>query len=262
LSTSPTAPASAPDTAQVVTTRIAIDAADGRCPAYLCTPAATGRWPAVVFYGDAGGLRPAMVEMAQRLAGAGFAVLLPDPFYRYGPYPTLVPREVFAGDAMAILGPLMATTGNRAAAADVPAFVDWLDRSGTTSGRRLGAVGFCMGGGMAIAAAAALPERFAAVASFHGGQLATDDDASPHRQAARLRAEVYVAAAENDEHCPPDMLECFERALAEAAVEHVCETYTGARHGWMVPDFPVYDAVAAERGWRAMVALFRKNLGA
>ncbi|RYF32505.1 MAG: dienelactone hydrolase family protein [Comamonadaceae bacterium] len=233
---------------------------DGHCPAQLMTPAAEGRWPAVLFYADAGGIRPAVVEMAQRLADAGYAVLLPDLFYRHGPYGPLVPKEVFQGDVMAILGPLMATTGNDKAAEDTEAFLAYLDRCDAVSGRKVGAVGFCMGGGMAITVAGTFPDRIAAVASFHGGRLATDAPTSPHLRAPRIKAELYVAGADRDESYPPEMAERLAQALDDAGVKHVAEIYAGAAHGWMVTDFPVFDAAAAERGWRSMLALFDRTL--
>src|SRR3546814_11624893 len=84
--------------------------------------------------------------MAQRLADAGYIVLLPDLFYRYGPYGPLVPTEVFKGDVGAILGPLMATTGNVKAAEDTAGFLAYLDTRTDVAGDKVGAVGFCMGG--------------------------------------------------------------------------------------------------------------------
>ena len=238
-----------------------IQTRDGNCSAQLMTPAGEGRWPAIIFYADAGGIRPAVVEMAQRLADSGYAVLLPDLFYRYGPYGPLVPKDVFKGDFMAIIGPLMATTGNDKAARDTEAFIAYLDDCGVVEGRKLGAVGFCMGGGMAITAAGTWPDRFAAVASFHGGRLATDQPTSPHLLAPRIEAEIYVAAAENDGSYPPEMAERFEAALTDAGVRYRAETYPAA-HGWMKPDFPVYDHEQAERGWSAMLKLFGRVLSA
>ncbi len=73
--------------------QIAITMAEGECQSYLLTPPGNGPWPAVIFYMDAGGIRPAMVEMAQRLADAGYLVLLPDLFYRHGPTVRLCPRR-------------------------------------------------------------------------------------------------------------------------------------------------------------------------
>lgn len=241
--------------------QIMIETRDGRCPLYVATPAGEGPWPAVIIYMDAGGIRPALIEMARRLASSGYVVLLPDLFYRVGRYAPLVPREVFAGDVMAILGPLMATTGNDKAAEDTAALLAHLDTRGDVLGGRIGAVGFCMGGGMALAAAGTYPDRFAAVASFHGGNLATDRPASPHLFAPGLAAEVYIAAAADDDSYPPAMATRFETALAEAGVRFRAEGYPAA-HGWMMPDFPVYDHAAAERGWAELLALFDRTLSA
>ena len=239
--------------------QVKIRTRDGECPMHVATPAGDGPWPAVIVYMDAGGIRPAMVEMARRLAGTGYVVLLPDLFHRYGPYGPLVPAEVFAGDFRAILGPMMATTGNDKAAQDTEAFLAYLDTRDDVVGSKVGAVGFCMGGGMAIAAAGTYPVRFGAVASFHGGNLATDAPTSPDLFAPKLQGEAYIAAAENDGSYPPDMADRFEKALAQAGVRYRAETYPAA-HGWMMPDFPVYDHAAAERGWTAMLALFDRNL--
>ena len=229
-------------------------------PVHVFTPSGTGPWPAVIFYMDAGGIRPALAEMAGRIASAGYVVLLPDLFYRYGAYGPFVPREVFAGDFRAILGPLMATTNNLKAAGDTAALFGLLDGRSDVKGGKIGVTGYCMGGGMAMAVAGRYPERVAAAASFHGGRLATDDPASPHLLAPAIKAEVYVAAAEDDASYPPDMAARFEAALAGGGVPYRAETYTGCSHGWTKPDFPVYDGAAATRAHDELVALLRRNL--
>ncbi|UCJ18432.1 dienelactone hydrolase family protein [Pseudomonas sp. MM211] len=240
--------------------QIVITTPDGRCPAHVFTPAGGQGGPAVIFYMDAGGIRPAELAMAQRLADAGYVVLLPDLYYRYGAYGPFDPREVFKGDFRVILGPLMATTGNAKAAADTDVYLAYLDQRSDVHGQRVGAVGFCMGGGMAISAGGTRPERFAAIASFHGGNLATDAADSPHRSAPALQAELYIAAAEGDGSYPPEMAERFEKALNDAGVTFSSQTYP-AKHGWMKPDFPVYDQDAAEHGWRQLLAFFGRTLG-
>ena len=238
---------------------VSIRTRDGDCLTHVLSPESGGPWPAVIFYMDAGGIRPAVVDMAGRLAAAGFVAVLPDLFYRYGAYGPFVPTEVFAGDFRAILGPLIATTGNDKASEDTGALLAYLDTRDDVAGPRTGAVGFCMGGGMALAAAGAYPDRFAAVASFHGGNLATDAPTSPHLSASRLKAEVYIASAENDVSYPVDMAQRLETSLSQAGVRYRAETYPAA-HGWMKPDFPVYDYASAERGWSEMIALFEQNL--
>lgn len=241
--------------------QLTISTRDGECPCYVMTQATEGPWPAIIFYMDAGGIRPAVTDMVQRLADAGYVVLLPDLFYRYGAYGPFVPKDVLSGDFRAILGPLVATTGNDKAAEDTAPFLEYLYKRSDVAGRQVGAVGFCMGGGMALSAAGTYPDRFAAVAVFHGGNLATYTLTSPHRLTPMLNAEVYIAAAEHDSSYPPEMAEQVETALAEAGVRFIAETYP-AKHGWMKPDFRVYDEAAAERGWEAMLALFRRTLQA
>lgn len=239
----------------------AITTASGQCPTHVLTPEDGCGGPAIVFYMDAGGIRPALIDMADRLAQAGYVVLLPDLFYRYGSYGPFDPVEVFQGDWRATLGPLMATTGVARSAQDTDAFLAYLGTRSGVRGSQVGAVGFCMGGGMAIAAAGTRPDRFAAVASFHGGNLATDTEDSPHTYAATLDAELYIAAAEQDGSYPPDMAARLEQALAQAGVRYKAETYTAA-HGWMNPDFPVYDEQAAELGWQKMLSFFARTLTA
>jgi carboxymethylenebutenolidase len=242
------------------TEQVTIRTVDADCTAYVMSPSGSGLWPAVIFYGDAGGIRPAMLEMAARLADAGYVVLLPDLYYRFGPYEPLVPKEVFKGDVGALLGPLMATTGIDKVCQDTAEFLAYLDTREDIASIKVGAVGFCMGGGMAIGAAATYPQRFAAVASFHGGNLATDAPSSPHLLVPELAAQVYIASADNDDSYPPSMAERFEDSLTNAGVHYRAEIYREASHGWMVPDFPVYDHDSADRGWKAMLALFDQTL--
>jgi carboxymethylenebutenolidase len=248
-----------PNNTNVVKEQVTIGTNDGDCPCIVLGPSHAAKSPAVIFYFDAGGIRPAIVEMAERLAGAGFVVLLPDLFYRFGAYGPLVPAEVFKGDVAAILGPLMASTDNARVAADTGSFLAYLDTRSDIAGR-FGAVGFCMGGGMALTAGATYGDRFGAVSSFHGGNLASDDPMSPHRMVSGLKSEVYIAAAEHDDFYPPAMAAKLEDALQQAGVRHRSETYAGAAHGWMVPDFPVFNEEAAERGWTEMTMFFDRAL--
>jgi carboxymethylenebutenolidase len=244
--------------------RVILPTDDGECSAYVCKPEHSRgddglRFPAIIFYMDAGGIRPTVLDMAQRLADTGYVVLVPDLFYRYGSYGPLIPAEVFAGDIEAILGPLMATTSNRVAAKDTKTFLSFLDRRADVLTDQIGTIGFCMGGGMAIAAAGTYPQRIKAVASFHGGGLATDALDSPHNYASNLKAEIYIAAASEDPFYPLEMQTALKHALAEANVSFRHEVYDAA-HGWMKPDFPVFDPIAAQRGWQALTSFFARSL--
>jgi carboxymethylenebutenolidase len=241
-------------------TQVTIQAHDGPCKAWVLTPEGAGPWPGVIFYMDAFGIRPGMIQMARHIADQGFVVLLPDLFYRFGAYGPHDPKEVLKGDFSAIIGPQMASTDNHKAAEDSAAFIAYLDSRSDVAGEKIGTVGFCMGGGMALTTAAYYPDRVAAAASFHGGRLASDEPVSPHLQVPRIKAELYVGHADNDRSCPPDMIERFETALNTAGIKHKSEVYQGKHHGWMKPDMPVYDAGAAEKGWNELFALYARTL--
>jgi carboxymethylenebutenolidase len=238
--------------------QVSIRTHDGDCPAYVFKPSGPGRFPGVIFYMDGLGIRPTIFEMGERLANHGFVVLVPDLFYRAGPYGPLDPKEVFAsGDARAALGHLFASTDSRRGGAeDTEAFLAYLDGRDDVAGTKVGTTGYCMGGAISLTAAGTYPDRIAAAASFHGGNLATDSELSPHRLAPAIAARVYVAGADNDNSYPPEMAERLEQALSDAGVDHRCEIYAGALHGWTMADFPVYNEAAAERHWNELVALF------
>lgn len=238
--------------------QLVIRAADGDCPAHLFRPDGDGPWPAVIVYMDALAIRPAMIDLAARIAAAGYVVLLPDLFYRHGPYAPIVASEI--KDFRVEIGPLMATIDNRKAAADTAHFLAFLDTLPEVKGRKVGATGYCMGGGMVLTAAATYPDRIAAAASFHGGSLATDAVDSPHLLAPQIAAEVYVAGADKDRAYPLEMAERLDAALTEAGVTHRCEIYEGAIHGWTMPDLPIYNEAAAERAFAELTALFARTL--
>jgi carboxymethylenebutenolidase len=240
--------------------RVIIQEKEGPCRAFVLTPTGSGRWPAVIFYMDAFGIRPGMIQMATHLAGKGYVVLLPDLYYRFGDYAPLTPSEVLKGDFRATIGPMMASTDNHKAGDDTAAFIAYLDTRPDVAGKKIGTVGFCMGGGMALTAAAYYPDRIAAAVSFHGGNLATDQPTSPHLLLPKIKAELYIAIADNDQSYPPAMAQRFEAALKDAGVKHKSEFYPGKAHGWMKPDLPVYDAQAAEQGWSELLALYARTL--
>jgi carboxymethylenebutenolidase len=179
--------------------QITIKTKDGDCPTSVFTPEGTGPWPAAIYYVDGLAIRPSVFVMAQRLADAGYVVLVPDMFYRFGPYAPLDPKEVFAQpDIRKALGAMFTSTDNRRAAEDTEAFLAYLDTRTDVKGKQVGVTGYCMGGGIALTAAGTYPDRIAAAASFHGGNLASDSELSPHLLADKIKARVYIGVAAND----------------------------------------------------------------
>jgi carboxymethylenebutenolidase len=241
--------------------KIEIRTASGSCPSYVYRPAGDGPWPAVLVFMDGIGIRPAVLELGEKLAMHGYFVLLPDLFYRSGPYEPMDPHTVFTDPEKRKI--LMEKFFARATPAnimsDTSAFLGYLAAEADVKPGRIGTTGYCMGGLMSLTAAGTYPERIAATASYHGGRLATDAPDSPHLLAPKIKSRVYIAGASDDATFPEEMKERLERALTAAGVDHVIETYP-AKHGWVFRDTPVFDAVAAERHWRTLLALLEAVL--
>jgi carboxymethylenebutenolidase len=233
---------------------------DGTCPVTLFIPDGAGPWPGVVMYPDAGGVRPAMREMAGRLAGLGYAVLLPDVYYRTGAWAPFDMRAVFGDPAeRRRLFAMMKAVTPEVMAADARALFGYLAVRPEVAGGRFGTIGYCMGGRTALTVAGRVPERVGAAMSFHGGGLASDDPDSPHRLADRIQAAVYVGAAEDDPSYTPEQSEILDTALTASGVEHIIEWYPAA-HGFAVPDNGPYDAAAAQRHWNAVQDFLGEHL--
>jgi carboxymethylenebutenolidase len=215
--------------------------------------------PGVIFYMDAMGPRASLEHMAQRLADAGYVVLLPDLFYRAGAYGPFTGTS-FSDPAQReqIMAMVRATTQDMTRR-DTAAFLDALEADGVAGA--VGTVGYCMGGSRAITAAAAYPGRIAASASFHGGNLASDAADSPHRLAADIKARLYVGTAGVDASFPPEQSARLAEALRRAEIDHVIENYVGGAHGWAVPDHSVYNDLLAERHWKRLLTFFGETLG-
>ena len=241
--------------------KIDIKTQHGICPSYVYRPAAGGPWPAVLIFMDGLGIRPAMLELGERLATYGYYVLLPDLFYRSGPYEPMDPRVVFTDpDKRKILMEKFFAPATQAnIMSDTRAFLDYLAGQPDVKAGGIGTTGYCMGGLMSLTAAGTYPDRIVATASYHGGRLATDEPESPHLLAPKIKSRVYIAGAIEDQSFPDDMKERLEEALTKAGVDHQIDTYQ-AKHGWVFRDIPVYDAAAAERHWQTMVALFEAKL--
>jgi carboxymethylenebutenolidase len=241
---------------------VEIRTGDGTCPAALCTPDQEGSWPAVIMFPDAGGMRDTMRQMGERLSRLGYVVLVPDFYYRSGPYEPIDMRSAFEDkEAMErIMAMVRSYTGDMVVR-DAGAFVDYLDSRPEKTPGGIGTTGYCMGGRLSLIAAGALGGRIAAAASFHGGNIAKEDDpGSPHHKAGAIKATVYVAGAIEDQSFSDDQKDCLEKALTEAGVAHTIETYP-AHHGFAVPDNASFDEAAAERHWQAMENLFGSVLG-
>jgi carboxymethylenebutenolidase len=234
---------------------VEIKTPDGTADAYFVYPS-TGSAAAVIIWPDIFGLRPAMRTMAKRLAGAGYSVLVPNPFYRVG-------KTAFTGASpFGEITPFRKGMGTQATdMSDAKAFIAWLDQQPQVNrNRRIGTQGYCMGGPMTFHTAAAVPDRVGAVASFHGGGLVGKDPAtSPHTLAAATKASFLIAIAENDDKSQPTVKDVLKETFAKANRPAEIEVYPAA-HGWCPPDTTVYNEPAAEKAWARLLALYKTAL--
>jgi carboxymethylenebutenolidase len=257
----PHAPALAGAPAPTTESEVSIATPDGACDAYFVHPT-TGAAPAVLVWPDIFGLRPAFRQMGKRLAEAGYAVLVVNPFYRQKKAPTSDPKANM--DDPAVREPLMALMRSLTAdtaATDAKAFTAWLDQQpAVDKKRKMGTTGYCMGGPLVLRAAAAVPDRIGAAGTFHGGSLVTDKPDSPHLLIPKMKAHFLIAIASNDDAKQPEAKTTLKEAFAKASLPAEIEVYAGTLHGWCPPDSHVYNQEAAEKAWSRELALFKEAL--
>ena len=231
---------------------------DGVCDSYFVHPS-SGAHAGVLIWPDAFGLRPAKRQMAKRLAESGYSVLVVNQYYRSQRAP-IVSSTNFA-EVADVVRPLMGTLNADTQMRDARAFVSFLDsQSSVDTNRKIGTMGYCMGGPITMRTAAAVPDRIGAGASFHGGGLVTDQPDSPHLLVPQMTAHYLFAIAENDDENQPEAKDVLRDTFATAGLPAEIEVYDGALHGWCPPDTQVYNEPQAERAWSRLLALFDRAL--
>ena len=172
---------------------------------------------------DAPSIRPALMDMASRLATVGYYVMLPFLFYRGSEY-----REFGQSDEdMHLRRDLMATVSRAGIVDDAEALLEVAASDPAARGGDIGAVGFCM-----------------------SGRLQLDG----------IRAEVYLGWPDQDPSAPREHIPIIEQALTEAGVEHRIDFMEGALHGFAPPGGERYDRAASEKHWERVFELFRRKL--
>lgn len=242
--------------ADVVTSHVTVKTPDGEADCFLAHPA-SGKAPGFIIWPDIIGLRPAFEAMGKRLAQSGHCVLVVNPYYRSAKAPVVAEGASFSDPAVRekVL-PMARSLSAKTTATDTRAFAAFLDaHDGVDTDKGMGASGYCMGGAMAFRSAVTLPERFNAIASFHGSRLVSDSKISPHLQAAKTKADYLVAIASNDDERAPGDKDALKTAFAAAGLKAEVEVYEGTLHGWCPPDSRVYNETQAEHAWSRLLAL-------
>ena len=241
---------------------IEIRTADGVCDGVLCRPEGGGALPGVIHLTDIGGIRPAQREMVQRLAGLGYAVLKHNIFYRTRRPPAFdFPLNMAEERTRKRMAELREPLTPEAAERDAASYVKFLAGQDGVAGGPMGVAGYCFSGALALRTAAALPDRIAAAASFHGGSLWTEAPTSPHLLLPRIKARLYFGHAVQDHSMPQEAIDKLNQALEAWGGRYESEVYAGAYHSWTTPDSPVYNQPQAERAFQKLKELLAAALG-
>lgn len=254
-------PAGSAEAEGLVEQDVSITTPDGQADCYFVHPE-KGTHPGVLLWPDAFGLRPAMRQMAARLAASGYAVLAVNPDDPKTKAPIL-PGGADSSDpeTRKTIMSMMATLDAGTHDTDAKTFVDYLTaQPAVAKDRKMGTMGYCMGGPITMRTAAARPDRIGAAASFHGGRLVTDGPDSPHLRVPEMKAQYLFAIAANDDETEPEVKDVLRETFQQNGLEAEIEVYAGALHGWCPPDSRVYNEAQAERAWARLLALFERAL--
>lgn len=247
---------------------ITIETVDGTAEAlFVLAPGKEprGGWPGVLMGMDAIGIRPRLEEMAREIAGWGYAVLVPNAFYRTRTVAEVAPDEPLMSDEARSaffrrIGPSLGSLSADQVERDLDAWVGFLRTNEHVSAGPIGFVGYCFGVRVGLRAAGRFPNDIACVAGFHGGQLVTDAPDSPHLSIAKAAARFVLLGADKDAGMTPEHVAVLDNAFAAAGLEAVNELAPGALHGYTMADTAVYDEAATLRAFDATRALFDATL--
>ena len=256
------APVTAKDL-KIVETDVEVKTADGTCDAVFLHPE-KGKYPGVLIWPDSRSLRPVFREIGRRLASEGYAVLVPNHLYRTAKAPVFpaIFDPVKNPDDAAFYGRITAPFfAAGAVERDAIAYINFLDsQPQVRKSRRIGVLGYCLGGAYVLKSAALIPERVRAGGSFHGGFLATAKPDSPHLLAPKMKARLYLAIASDDDKREPEVKDKLRTAFDAAKVRAEIEVFPDARHGFCVSDSKAFNQADADRAWSKLVALYKASL--
>jgi len=255
----------------VTETDVIIKTPDGVCDAAFIHPA-TGSHAGVIIWTDIFGLRPSFRDLGKRVAAQGYAVLIPNPFYRTIKSPVVVDASTFDFADPASRAKTAEWTGpiNQPGAIerDSTTYVAWLDaQPQVNKSKKIGTQGYCMGGPLVFKTAATNPERVGAGATFHGGGLVTEKPNSPHLLIPKMHSRMHIAIAASDDIKQPDAKDTLKSSFVAGKVPAEVLVYEGTFHGWTVRDMPrqpdgtpTFNPPDAERALNALLVLYKNTI--
>jgi len=247
----------------MIEAEITLTTPDGQMDCFTCHPEEGGPHPAVILYMDAPGIREELRDMVRRIATVGYYVILPNMYYRTGTegnYGFDLTKIREDQSQLQKMFDVMNSLTNASVVSDTGPMVEYLREQDAAANGPMGCVGYCMSGRYVMSVGAAFPDDFAAIASYYGVGIVTDQPDSPHLKAGQIKGECYLAFAETDHYVPDQVLEELPGHLDAAGTNYRIEVYPGTGHGFAFPTRTDYVKAAGERHWERMFALFERNL--
>lgn len=235
-----------------------VTSAHGVIPSFYVVPNLDEKWPPVILYMDAPGIREELHNMARRIAGQGYACIVPDLYHRYGTirFDTSRRNDGMTSVILAAYGGLTDADINQ----DTAGLIGYLDGRAEVTSDKIGSVGYCMSGRFVTTAAKLFADRFVCAASLYGTRLVTDEDDSPHLDLKNIKAELYYGFGGNDPYTPSDYISTLRNALEAAEAKFEIDVFEGVDHGYCFVERGAYDPIASETSWKKVFDLFARHL--
>ena len=242
---------------------VIIQTPDGAMDCFITHPEEGGPHPAVILYMDAPGIREELRDMCRRIGTAGYYVILPNMYYRTGTegnYGFDLARTREDKAELQKMFDVMNTLTNALVVSDTAPMLAHIRADDAAAPGPVGCVGYCMSGRYVVSVGAAYPDDFAAIASYYGVGIITDQSDSPHLKMDAVKGEMYLAFAETDHYVPDEVLDRLPGVISDAGANARVEIYPGTGHGFAFPKRADYVKAAGERHYERMFALFDRNL--
>jgi carboxymethylenebutenolidase len=247
---------------------ISVETTDGIMKTFLVHPEEGGPFAPVVLFMDVWGIREQLFDIARHIASVGYAVAVPNLYYRKGevffdyrqPDGRTTSLKDLPEDEQQKIQEFRLHLSDAMAVADTGALMARLGTEDAIRPGPVGSIGFCMGGRHVLRVAAAYPELFQASASLHPTRLVVEGSDSPHRDAGEIRGECYSGFGSEDHYTPPEVIAGVRAAFNGQPATYFDTLHEGVPHGYAIPDRDVYAKHAAFRDWELIFAMYDRVL--
>jgi carboxymethylenebutenolidase len=238
---------------------VTLDVNGEKMPTYVALPAGAGPHPAVIVFQEIFGVNAHIRDVSNRLAREGYVAIAPDYHHRaWEPGTQRGYTDETMKQGMQLI-PKLTVAGLKA---DIDATIAYLGTRKDVDVKRLGAIGFCIGGHAAYFAAEVAP-AIKATASFYGGGIATFGLGAPQPTVTRtkeIKGKMLAFFGKKDPMIPQDQVETIKKALADSGVEHEVVVYDDASHAFFCDARGNYEPKAAADAWERVKKFFAREL--